>query len=180
MGLGAPLRYVVQASWNYGANRTIFPADLPPVSFAATTKDRYDFIASLPSNNREMLRQEIEKQFGLVGHIETVETNVLLLKVKFQNARDLVPSTKQEGGMQERDGFFECDGEPISLLSGILEARFGTPVVNQTGLIGNFDIKIKWRKNDLNDLKQVLLNQLGLELIPGREPIEMLVVEKAQ
>jgi hypothetical protein len=29
-------------------------------------------------------------------------------------------------------------------------------------------------------LKQVVLDQLGLELVPSREPIEMLVVEKAK
>ena len=109
-----------------------------------------------------------------------MNANVLLLKIKFQGAPGLLPSTKPEGGMQERDGFIECDEEPISLLSGILEARFGTPVVNQTGLIGNFDIKITWRKNDSNDLKQVLLNQLGLELVPTNMPIEMLVVEKVK
>jgi hypothetical protein len=29
-------------------------------------------------------------------------------------------------------------------------------------------------------LKQALLDQIGLELVPGREPVEMLVVEKVK
>jgi hypothetical protein len=31
-----------------------------------------------------------------------------------------------------------------------------------------------------NTTKRVVLDQLGLELMPSREPIEMLVVEKAK
>jgi len=33
---------------------------------------------------------------------------------------------------------------------------------------------------DHEALKQALLDQLGLELVPSRQPIEMLVVEKAK
>ena len=172
MGLGAPLQYIIQASWNYGSHRTISPSNLP--------QDRYDFIASLPSGNQEALRREIKKQFGLVGQIEAIETNALLLEVKIPNAPGLVSSTKRSGGMQVWHGTFKCDGEPISILSGILESIFGIPVVEHTNLKGNYDINIKWQENNLADLKQVLLNQLGLELVPTNMPIEMLVVEKVK
>jgi uncharacterized protein (TIGR03435 family) len=64
-------------------------------------------------------------------------------------------------------------------LSGILESTFGIPAVDHTNLKGNYDINIKWQENNLTDLKQVLLNQLGLELVPTNMPIEMLVVEKS-
>ena len=173
MGLGAPLQYVVQASWNFGSYRTIFQTELPTGS--------YDFIASLPAGNREALQHEIQRQFGLIGHVEMVKTNVLILKVKSQNAPGLARSEKPEGGMTSTDKMFECEGEPISILAGCcLEGRLGIPVVDRTGLKGNFDINLKWKPDDLNDLKKTLTDQLGLELVAGNEPIEMLVIEKAR
>ena len=89
MGLDAPVNDIVGAAYDYGSSRIIFSTELP--------SDRYDFIASLPSGNTEALRQEIKKQFGLVGRIEMVETNVLLLEVKFPDAPDLAHSLKQYG-----------------------------------------------------------------------------------
>ena len=42
---------------------------------------------------------------------------------------------------------------------------------------GNFDIELKW--HDSNELKRKLDDQLGLELVPSNESIEMLVIEKS-
>jgi uncharacterized protein (TIGR03435 family) len=61
----------------------------------------------------------------------------------------------------------------------------GIPVIDQTGLTNNFDIDLKWKQSNWREpnpdgLKQAVLDQLGLELAPSREPIEMLVVEKVK
>jgi uncharacterized protein (TIGR03435 family) len=44
---------------------------------------------------------------------------------------------------------------------------------------------VKWHDTDkanrnVDGLKQALLDQLGLELVPAHEPVEILVVEKAK
>jgi uncharacterized protein (TIGR03435 family) len=59
------------------------------------------------------------------------------------------------------------------------------PVIDQTGLTQNYHIDLKWNERWGQDpnhdaLKQALLDQIGLELVPGREPVEMLVVEKVK
>jgi len=64
-----------------------------------------------------------------------------------------------------------------------LKGRFKIPVIDQTGLSKQYDYYLKWDEKDrdhLNStgLQRALLDQLGLELVPSREPIEMLVVEK--
>ena len=52
--------------------------------------------------------------------------------------------------------------------------------------VETFDINLKWddgkegQPHNFENLKQSLLDQLGLELVPSREPIEVLVVEKAK
>jgi uncharacterized protein (TIGR03435 family) len=64
-----------------------------------------------------------------------------------------------------------------------------TPVIDQTGLAGNFDIQLKlkmdefpadWKDHKIDDFQPALLNQLGLELVPTNMPIEMIIVEKAK
>jgi uncharacterized protein (TIGR03435 family) len=58
-------------------------------------------------------------------------------------------------------------------------------VIDQTGLEGRYDIELTLdqpasQHPDPVALKQALLEQLGLEVVPGREPIEMLVVPKGR
>jgi uncharacterized protein (TIGR03435 family) len=67
-------------------------------------------------------------------------------------------------------------------LSDFLEGQLKIPVMDQTRLTNHFDIDLKWERNDPQHekLKQGLIDQLGLELVPGTAPIEMLVVEKAK
>ncbi|HXT12856.1 MAG TPA: DUF3738 domain-containing protein [Candidatus Angelobacter sp.] len=67
-----------------------------------------------------------------------------------------------------------------------MESIFREPVINRTGITGNnSDIDLRWNEKDWNhhnleDLKRELIDQLGLELVPSREPIQVLVVEKVK
>jgi uncharacterized protein (TIGR03435 family) len=58
------------------------------------------------------------------------------------------------------------------------------PVIDQTDFTQYFSIDLRWKETrghpNHEGLEQVLLNQLGLELVPTNMPIEMLVVEKAK
>jgi uncharacterized protein (TIGR03435 family) len=62
------------------------------------------------------------------------------------------------------------------------------PVIDQTGLAGNYNMVVDWRwqgawngkdrETNLNSLKKVILDRFGLELIFTNMPVKMLVVEK--
>ncbi|MSU56684.1 MAG: DUF3738 domain-containing protein [Pedosphaera sp.] len=59
--------------------------------------------------------------------------------------------------------------------------------LDRTGLAEKYDFAIQWdeqwwfqNRDDPEGLKKKLLDQLGLELVASREPIEMLIVEKAK
>ena len=178
MGTGVGVENIVQTAYGFGyMARTILATELPKNKY-------YDFMASLPSGNAEALQQEIEKQFGVVARRETIETNVLLLTVKYPNAQGLRPSKTRDGSSQLRmqPGQFSSVNTPISDLTANLENLLQIPVIDQTGIANKFDIDLKWNRNDPqhNSLKQVLTDQLGLELVLTNLPIEMLVVEKAK
>jgi uncharacterized protein (TIGR03435 family) len=178
MGVGESLPEILGVAYAFSSPaRTIISTQLP--------ETRYDFIANLPAGNAEALQQQIKKKFGLVGRIETRETDVLLLKVKYPNAQDLKRSVNRRGSMRSGSGEYTFTDSQLSNFAVNLEYRFKIPVIDQTGLAGSFDFHLKWNQSDdqslnLENLKQALTDQLGLELVPTNMPIEMLVVDKAK
>jgi uncharacterized protein (TIGR03435 family) len=64
-----------------------------------------------------------------------------------------------------------------------LEGYFGKPIIDQTGLTQHFSIDLKWDPRSpagTDAVKQVMLKKLGLVLVPSRESVEVLVVERAK
>jgi uncharacterized protein (TIGR03435 family) len=117
---------------------------------------------------------------------------VLLLELQTSHAPGLKPSQggtpwttfKGYGGGQFEVPELCGTNVPISTLVGYLENKLKIPVVDKTGLEGNVDFVVHypmgWRLVDQENLKTSLLNELGLALVPGREPVEMLVVKKTR
>ena len=60
----------------------------------------------------------------------------------------------------------------------------GLPVLDETRLTNRYAIDLRWDKlpgEKMEDtVKRVVLEDLGLGLMPSRKPIEMLVVEKVK
>jgi uncharacterized protein (TIGR03435 family) len=148
------------------------------------TTNRYDYFSNLPQGSREALQREIRNWFGLVGRFETIDTNILSLRIRATGAHGLLPSTSSAGSSSFGNGSMSVVNETMDDLAFSLEMSLGIPVVNQTGLTNAFDFKLSWGNYaddnpDPDALKQALTEQLGLELVPARAPVKMLVVEKA-
>ncbi len=180
MGIGVPVESMAQVAYaspsehNWNDARTVVSANVP--------QGRYDFIANLPTGSWIALQKEMERKLGVVGRRETRETDVLQLTVKHPNAPGLKPSAARRSSYTANDGDINVTASSMDEVAIILERQgLGLPVVDHTGLTGKFDFDLKWNKNDPehDNLKQALLDQLGLELVPGSESIEMLVVGKA-
>jgi len=177
LGISTGIIDMLEAAYATQA-RMVFTTELP--------QERYDFIANLPTGTAQALQMEIKRKFGLVGRLETIETNVLVLTVKYPNAPGLKANRTPGRSMcNPQFGEYTCANQPISGLTYFLELYLGTPIIDRTGLQGGFDMEVKWDDTDkanrnVDGLKQALVEQLGLELVPSREPIEMLVVEKVK
>jgi hypothetical protein len=149
-------------------------------------RQTYDFIATLPQGSVEALRREMKTKLGFVGRKEIREIDVLILKIKNQNAPGLVPSAGEGSGnfydsLEGGQHHFKIENQTSSIIAGFFERLFKMPIIDQTGVTRHFNFDLKWNESDGPDvLKQALLDQCGLELVPGREPVEMLVVEKAK
>ena len=161
----------------------VLPTKLPAGSFDYLFTKRI----AKSSDVKEELQNQIKKQFGLVCRKELRETDVLLLKLETTNAPQLKPTEGGSEGIGWSSGKLSCTNLPISRLALYLEGTVNNlPVLDETGLTNNFDFNnidfgLAWDRGghpNLQELNQALLDQLGLELVPGRESIEMLVVEK--
>jgi uncharacterized protein (TIGR03435 family) len=170
LGLGLKVPELLMIAYGVRPGQIIWKTPIP--------EGNYDFIANLPNDNRKAAQEEIKKTFGLNGRFETIETNVLILKVKTQNAPGLRRAAGQGGGSQ-LPGSYSMHNATLYPLVGYLERHLGAVIINQTKLDGDFDVDFKWNQTT-EGLKQVLLDQLGLELVETNIPLEMLVVEKAK
>jgi uncharacterized protein (TIGR03435 family) len=184
LGISDSLEDIVSTAYGQSSERTIF---LDNVS-----SGKFDYIANLHSGNEKALRNEIEKKFRLIGKREMRDTDVLLLYIHNLNATGLKSADPRRLKPNEgtstsnwRAGYFSSRNRTLSSLTGFLESRLRTPVINQTGLTNQYDIDLDWEETDyqhphLESLKQALSDQLGLDLVPTNMPIEILVVKKAK
>jgi uncharacterized protein (TIGR03435 family) len=182
VGTGLTAKDVVAAAYGYPASsRAVLSVGLPA--------RRYDYIASLPGGvtvNEKALQAEVRRIFGVVATIETRETDVWLLKVKSPAAPGLKPNNSgQDGnGFGPVAGGFRGWNETLLGLAWGLEDEANVPVLDATGLTNHFDFDLNCQQADLANHNWYKVNQaldpLGLELVPGRRTLTVLVVEKAK
>jgi uncharacterized protein (TIGR03435 family) len=177
LGISQPVKSILRIAYNAASPyQIVLNTELPA--------EKYDFLSNLPTGSREALQLTLKKKFGVVGRFETRDTDVLLLKVKRNDSPGLRPSTTSHVGMSSGGGQISITGQSLAGLIPNLEEVFEVPIIDRTGLTGRYDVQLKWHESNSGhtnpeDLKQALLDQLGLELVPGRESIEMLIIEKA-
>lgn len=156
--------------------------------------NRYDVFAKLSENDRGAwkmaLQKELQSKLGIVGKVEMRETQVLLLRLAdptvegFRRPYSLRSNSDaaKKPGVTTEQGKFEAFDQPIVALRWFLEERFNLPVIDQTGLTDRYDFVLTWNELHLKEpspqgLKEALPKQLGIELMPAREKVEMLVLE---
>jgi uncharacterized protein (TIGR03435 family) len=170
-----------------------FCYDIPPVRILTNSvmpSGRFDFIVKTPVKQNEVarswLRQAVEATFGLSARRETREMDVLVLTASSLTPEHL-PSTASTGGSSSSSGpgRLQAINQPISALTAKLESLLRKPVLDETQLTNHYDFELRWDEQDrerpnTDALVKAAREQLGLELMPAKRPVEMLVVEKAK
>jgi uncharacterized protein (TIGR03435 family) len=82
-------------------------------------------------------------------------------------------------------GGLRADNISLKMLAAILAGPAGRPVVDKTGIEGNFDVKLDYAPEGIADsslpsIFTALQEQLGLKLVPQKVPVETLVVDRAE
>ncbi len=152
----------------------------------------------------QMLQSLLEDRFGLKVHRDTKEALMYSLVVG-KNGLKMKPSLDQTGYVgdfpngapdgrvltaggprESRPGRIAGDALPMSMIAGLLTGPAGRRVVNRTGLMGRYDVDLRYTPGfgpeptdspDEQSLFGALQTQLGLRLESTHGPIEILVVD---
>jgi len=179
MEINTDIAGLITDAYGWNSTRTVCLADLPT--------NHFDLLFTRPEDLSLRLKNELKERFGLVAQVEKRAVEVLNLKVANPNA----PGLRPPGGDYRWESSTSSNGEreatiqhhKLGDLTGWLEGEVGKPVIDQTGMRGEYDLHLKWKAlpgQSENEVFQAAVRaQLGLEFVPGRGPVDMLVVEKA-
>jgi uncharacterized protein (TIGR03435 family) len=130
---------------------------------------------------KPLLQDLLARRFKLAFHREQKDFRGFGLVVA-KNGSKLQASKEPSSGIYIlRDGL-RGRGIPMAILASMLARPVGRPVVDKTGITGNYDIKLKFAPEGSTDSQlpsifTALQEQLGLKLKPQKVPVEMLVID---
>jgi uncharacterized protein (TIGR03435 family) len=153
--------------------------------------ERFDVDAKAPGRSNfeqdmVMLRALLVDRFQLRFHRETrqLKTQALVLSKggpKFQASKDQA----QKEQVTIRPTEISGTGIPLGHFISILQAQLGYPIANEMGLSGNFDLTLKYVRDDTPGAEgpsifSALEEQLGLRLETRKGPVEVFVIDSAE
>ncbi len=141
----------------------------------------------------QMLRSLLADRFKLALHRETRSLPAYLLEInrngpKMQKAESGDSDTEMHGGRGD-PATLEAKKTDMNNLAEILGWRLDRPVVNRTGLQGDFTFTLHWAPDNLRDpddgaddvsIFTAVGEQLGLRLRSARAPVQVLVIDHAE
>ena len=172
------LDFAENVSWIWDVQPDQVLIDTPPVaSFnfkLKTTPEGFE-------HGREALKTAVESAFGVSVASEKREADALVLTLSA--AKDAPrPKPGAEGG---KSGLMAYGGGrllgkvPLSEVAHALWMSLDKPVVDETGLKGEYDFDMEWKPGDRAALDALLAAQ-GMSLVPARRTIEFLRVSPAK
>ena len=166
-------------AYGFSTARMVFNTELPEGNF--------DYIMTPPYEPWKPLQGELKKQLGLTAHPEMREVDVLQLRCKVANHPGIKPGNNGNTGMSGGMGEIKIENQPMTTVAAYLQGYFRIPITDHTQVRGRHNLTLKWAWNgklseadERGRIRQALLDQLGLELVPSRERIEMLIVERVK
>ncbi len=150
--------------------------------------DRYDIVAKpqgepTPDRIRAMLQSLLKERFNLKLHRENKEAPVYLL-VTAKPGPKLKPTTAQAPQMRGRAGTLTAQKVTTALIAQLLSEKVERPIIDRTGITGEFDITLEWTPTDSPEagmsIFTALQEQLGLKLEAAKSAVDLLVIDQIQ
>jgi uncharacterized protein (TIGR03435 family) len=151
--------------------------------------DQFDIVAKAENPDaardeiRSMLQTLLAERFRLVVHRETKEIPAysLVLGKSGSKLKEAAPDKKSGlantvSSTGEQLTVFEAS--PLRILVNMLANTLGGPVVDKTGLDKLYDHTFQWPNADASLFAS--LDQLGLKLETKKEPVDVLVMDRAE
>jgi uncharacterized protein (TIGR03435 family) len=163
------------------------------------TTERFDIDATFPGDTpvsqvRGMIQTLLAERFKLALHRETRQLPLYTLVVTKGGPRIHAVEDGQ-GRTSGGPGRLEATKISMQKLADLLGRLVGLPVINTTDLSGVFDFTLEWSPDETQRLPPdgsdpagtakpsiftALQEQLGLKLLGGKGPVEVLVVDRIE
>lgn len=123
----------------------------------------------------QMMTDYLHQNFTLKSKIENRTTKVKILRriTKEELLQKAAPDSKST--YWSSGGGLHMTNKPIAIFAKYLEGELNVPVVDETGLMGSYDLEFPWYNEDVERYKEEL-KKIGLELIDAERKIEMLIL----
>ena len=187
-----------RAEHSAGSDPSSEPSGPPPPMTDAERKTMQEQMA-------QRLQALFADRFQLVVHHETKEQQVYALVVG-KNGSKLQLSqgaNARQGMMRMGRGSVEGQGVALDVLVQAISRQLGRPVIDRTGLMGRYDIKLQWTPDpgqnatplgggplpgaeppptDPNgpSIFAALQEQLGLRLESEKAPVDLIVIDRVE
>lgn len=134
-----------------------------------------------------MLQQVLADRFGMKAHMEARELPAYDLVVAKGGSKLKGPGPNDSGATQwkAQDGKVQWTGAPLANFVFALSNETGRPVVDKTGLTGRYSFTLEFEpaaragkdESGRPSVFTALEEQLGLKLVPAKEPVDVLVID---
>ena len=130
---------------------------------------------------REVLKAALESAFGVRVTPEKRETDALVLTLSAAKdaPRPKLGAESVKSGLMASGGGRLLGKAPMTEVARSLWMSLQKPVIDETGLKGEYDFDLEWNYGDRAALDGLLAAQ-GLSLVPGRRTVEFLRVSPAK
>lgn len=145
--------------------------------------------AAIEDHRKVLVRFVLAKAFQLRFHTaNTLVDGFSLIQDSGDvriTAHDPLTWSASAGRITSNNGQIDMTVLPISSFAEELSDIMGQPVVDRTGLTGNYDVSLTWNSNGAAedksltyaDLASALRGQLGLELVPQKQNVDKFIID---
>lgn len=164
---------LLSAAFDAPVNRLVDEAGLPLSGY------RVDVI--VPEGKEYLLRPTLQQlaltSLGIIVEREMRTIDVKVLK-RIEGAAPLEPSSAEKPFYTFRGPKLTAIRQPIRKLVEYVGNGSKSPVIDETGLAGEYDFSMEWVLGDKGTFNEAL-NKLGFELTSDRRAVEVLVIKRA-
>lgn len=193
-GRGMSLRTLIRAAYNLETFQvTGGPSWANTDSFDIAAKSRSEEPLTR-ENVRPMLQVLLTDRFHLKIHRETRELDVYALVVGGRGVKpglklntSAAPFAIDQRGSTSAFTQLNVTNSPLATFVSVIPGPgfAGRPVIDKTGLTGNYDFVIKFSSradsnSDAPSFFTAIEEELGLKLQPTKAPLELLVIDNAE
>lgn len=156
--------------------------DIPSVRVIAPpwlAQTRYAIHAAVDAEARDSFRplllQELTNRLDLHAHVEIQPFDVFVLTAAADPRLDRAHGLETAISVHSDDAKLQASS--MDDLASALQGVLGKPVINETGIIGLYNLNVGWTADRAASITAALRDRFGLRLTPGQRDMEALIVD---